>query len=337
MTSRPIRFFHRGAIVEVDGVAATRTRARLAARGRALHRHQGRLQRGRLRRLHRGGRRAPARRRRLAERGRRPAPAHGQRLHPVPADARRQGAVHGRGPASAAAGDGGALHPVQQAMVECHGSQCGFCTPGFVMSLWSTYERHQRARHAADAPAARRRAVRQPVPLHRLPADPRCRRAHVRAAAACALDTAPARRGAAQTLQRRSRRCTLRRRRRASFIAPRTLDALAALRARAIRRRACWPARPTSACGSTSSSATLPRPDLRRRRRRAEAHRDARDGALSIGAGASLEDAWRALVQRCADAAPTCGCASRRRRSATPARWAATSPTARRSATARRC
>jgi xanthine dehydrogenase small subunit len=34
--------------------------------------------------------------------------------------------------------DGG-LHPVQQAMVECHGSQCGFCTPGFVMSLWAMY------------------------------------------------------------------------------------------------------------------------------------------------------------------------------------------------------
>jgi xanthine dehydrogenase small subunit len=31
---------------------------------------------------------------------------------------------------------GGKLHPVQQAMVDCHGSQCGFCTPGFVMSLW---------------------------------------------------------------------------------------------------------------------------------------------------------------------------------------------------------
>ena len=29
----------------------------------------------------------------------------------------------------------GALHPVQQAMVDCHGSQCGFCTPGVVMSL----------------------------------------------------------------------------------------------------------------------------------------------------------------------------------------------------------
>ncbi len=32
------------------------------------------------------------------------------------------------------------LHPVQQAMVECHGSQCGFCTPGFVMSLFALYQ-----------------------------------------------------------------------------------------------------------------------------------------------------------------------------------------------------
>ena len=31
--------------------------------------------------------------------------------------------------------DHDALHPVQQAMVECHGSQCGFCTPGFVMTV----------------------------------------------------------------------------------------------------------------------------------------------------------------------------------------------------------
>ncbi|WP_208625849.1 xanthine dehydrogenase small subunit [Paraburkholderia susongensis] len=34
----------------------------------------------------------------------------------------------------------GALHPVQQALVDCHGSQCGFCTPGFVMSMWALYE-----------------------------------------------------------------------------------------------------------------------------------------------------------------------------------------------------
>ncbi len=32
------------------------------------------------------------------------------------------------------------LHPVQQAMVDCHGSQCGFCTPGFVMSLFCLYQ-----------------------------------------------------------------------------------------------------------------------------------------------------------------------------------------------------
>ena len=36
--------------------------------------------------------------------------------------------------------DGGALHPVQRAMVDLHGSQCGFCTPGFVMSLFTLYQ-----------------------------------------------------------------------------------------------------------------------------------------------------------------------------------------------------
>lgn len=32
------------------------------------------------------------------------------------------------------------LHPVQQAMVDCHGSQCGFCTSGFVMSLFVLFK-----------------------------------------------------------------------------------------------------------------------------------------------------------------------------------------------------
>ncbi|MDZ7644712.1 MAG: xanthine dehydrogenase small subunit [Woeseiaceae bacterium] len=37
-------------------------------------------------------------------------------------------------------GADGALHPVQRAMVDSHGSQCGFCTPGFVMSLFALYK-----------------------------------------------------------------------------------------------------------------------------------------------------------------------------------------------------
>lgn len=44
---------------------------------------------------------------------------------------------------------GGALHPVQRALAEGHGSQCGFCTPGFVMSL---YGRSIGAEGTRDAP-----------------------------------------------------------------------------------------------------------------------------------------------------------------------------------------
>ncbi|MBX2856568.1 MAG: xanthine dehydrogenase small subunit [Rhodobacteraceae bacterium] len=43
--------------------------------------------------------------------------------------------------------EGGALHPAQSAMVATHGSQCGFCTPGIVMSLYVA--RHE-DRHAAQ-------------------------------------------------------------------------------------------------------------------------------------------------------------------------------------------
>ncbi|WP_301585141.1 xanthine dehydrogenase small subunit [Halomonas alkaliantarctica] len=37
----------------------------------------------------------------------------------------------------------GNLHPAQRAMVECHGSQCGFCTPGIVMSLFTLHANQQ--------------------------------------------------------------------------------------------------------------------------------------------------------------------------------------------------
>ncbi|SHF90956.1 xanthine dehydrogenase small subunit [Kaistia soli DSM 19436] len=44
--------------------------------------------------------------------------------------------------------EGDVLHPIQQAMVDRHGSQCGFCTPGFVMSLFALF-------HASQGPVTR--------------------------------------------------------------------------------------------------------------------------------------------------------------------------------------
>jgi xanthine dehydrogenase small subunit len=53
----------------------------------------------------------------------------------------------------------GSLHPVQEAMVECHGSQCGFCTPGFVMSMWSLYEKHGHENQCANRTVPSRDAI----------------------------------------------------------------------------------------------------------------------------------------------------------------------------------
>jgi xanthine dehydrogenase small subunit len=38
----------------------------------------------------------------------------------------------------------GTLHPVQEAMVQCHGAQCGYCTPGFVVAMAGMFERCDR-------------------------------------------------------------------------------------------------------------------------------------------------------------------------------------------------
>src|SRR5690606_22641429 len=46
-------------------------------------------------------------------------------------------------------GKDGQMHPVQQAMVDHHGSQCGFCTPGFVMSLYGLWMRDPHPSQAA--------------------------------------------------------------------------------------------------------------------------------------------------------------------------------------------
>jgi xanthine dehydrogenase small subunit len=182
---------------------------------------------------------------------------------------------------------GEALHPVQQAMVECHGSQCGFCTPGFVMSMWACYERHQGAgtvptrQQLADDLSGNlcRCTGYKPIleagrrmfdlPAVRLDAAP------VRAAlAALAEDAAPSAAGA--------------------FHAPRTLAEFAALRE----------ARPAARvlAGSTDIGLWVTKQfrDLGEliyignvaELRRIEVEGD----TLRIGAAASLEAAWQALV-----------------------------------------
>ena len=68
--------------------------------------------------------------------------------------------------------DDGTLHPVQEAMARQHGSQCGFCTPGIVMSLFAHY-------HECNGTSSRDRIndalAGQSLPLHGLSADRRRR------------------------------------------------------------------------------------------------------------------------------------------------------------------
>ena len=59
----------------------------------------------------------------------------------------------------------GDLHPVQQAFHEHHALQCGYCTPGMVLTAVSLIEQRRGARRARDPRGARGK----PVPLHRLP------------------------------------------------------------------------------------------------------------------------------------------------------------------------
>ena len=189
---------------------------------------------------------------------------------------------------------GAALHPAQQAMLECHGSQCGFCTPGFVMSLASCYERHAEAGMAAtrqqladelsgnlcrctgyrpildagermfELPAARLDTAPIAVVLRTLAAEP----------ALAYTDAQGAR-----------------------FAAPRSIEALAEMRASRPEARLL--------AGSTDIGLWVtkqfkPLPDLiylgeAAGLARIETHVG---NVLSIGAAAPLEDAWAALAAR---------------------------------------
>ena len=61
-------------------------------------------------------------------------------------------------------GADGGLHPVQQALVDHHGSQCGFCTPGIAMSLYGLYMRTPKP----DRGRGGRGAAGEFVPVHGL-------------------------------------------------------------------------------------------------------------------------------------------------------------------------
>ena len=78
-----------------------------------------------------------------------PTPSGGLAWKPVNACIRLLPSVAGKGvfTVESLRFDDGTLHPVQRALVECHASQCGFCTPGFAMSLFGLYKNaHQPSR-----------------------------------------------------------------------------------------------------------------------------------------------------------------------------------------------
>jgi xanthine dehydrogenase small subunit len=83
-------------------------------------------------------------------------------VHPVCREPRR----HACGDHRASVGKD-RVNPVQQAMVDQHGSQCGFCTPGIVMSLYGLWLKKPDPTPGRD----RDGAAGQSMPLHRLCAD----------------------------------------------------------------------------------------------------------------------------------------------------------------------
>jgi xanthine dehydrogenase small subunit len=189
---------------------------------------------------------------------------------------------------------GDALHPAQQAMVECHGSQCGFCTPGFVMSLVHVYERE---RAAGSTPSRQRLADDlagnlcrctgyRPIldagqRMFELPAA-----AHDDATTARLLEQLAADPPLAYT-DAQGARC---------FV-PRTAASLAVLRESLPEARllagctdiGLWVNKQHKALPvliATTAVAELSRIETRD------------DGTLSVGAGVTLEAAWGALAQR---------------------------------------
>ena len=190
---------------------------------------------------------------------------------------------------------GEALHPTQQAMVECHGSQCGFCTPGFVMSMWSSYEQH---RAAGTVPTRQALADELSGNLCRCTGyrpilDAGQRMFELPAAT---LDTAPV----VKALRELARPDSFHYAQGAGFHAPKTLDELACLREAKPDARllagstdvGLWVNKQFRELGEIVYLGEV------KELQRIEPLDAGGHGGLWIGAGASLESAWRALAQR---------------------------------------
>ena len=183
------------------------------------------------------------------------------------------------------------LHPTQQAMVDCHGSQCGFCTPGFVMSLWSAYEHHQAC---GSRPTRQQLADELSGNLCRCTGYRPILDAGQRMfdLPAVQLDTAPV----VAALKTLARDAPLEYGTSPAFHAPRTLAALAALREQLPGEQllagstdvGLWVTKQLRHLGDIVYVGEVA--ELKRIEERTE--------GLWIGAGASLEAAWRALAQR---------------------------------------
>ena len=287
MSQRPIRFFHRGAIVEANPASATRTvldwlREEALCTGTKEGCAEGdcgacTVVVGEL------GSSGALEMKPVNACIRFLPTLDGKALFTVE-DVTDIGAAAGTGK-----GHGAPLHPAQQAMVDCHGSQCGFCTPGFVMSLWASYERH----HAAGTRPSRQQLADDL-------SGNLCRCTGYRPildagqamfeAPAARLDTAPA----IAALKTLSADAILSR---PDFHAPRSLAALAALR---VQRP---DARLLAGCTDIGLWVTKQFRELPEliyigevaELRAIEAQQVDGEAVLAIGAGASLEAAWSAL------------------------------------------
>ncbi|AVT08739.1 xanthine dehydrogenase small subunit, partial [Paracidovorax avenae] len=180
------------------------------------------------------------------------------------------------------------LHPAQEAMVQCHGSQCGFCTPGFVMSLFGMYQNH----------VCQGRAVTRELAVAELSGN-LCRCTGYRpildaAGRMAELPAQPVDEGAVLERLRDLRAPMAAPQDGAGYLAPETLAGLLAARA----------AHPDAqiVAGTTDVGLWITKQHRRFERvldvtRAGELKRiDTSDGHLSIGAAATLDDAFAALA-----------------------------------------